>query len=95
MLVFMNRFQLTDWNMGRVFNYRSGHVHTVQLLCYGGKTAQLAIETPTQTTFSVLSCQLSLSPQYNTSPMMCSKYKILCIINLFIRAGLVKCDSKD
>jgi len=30
----MDKLQLTGWNLDRVFNFRSGHLHAAKFWCY-------------------------------------------------------------
>jgi hypothetical protein len=41
----MNKLQLAGRNLGRVFNFRSGHMHAMHLLCYGIKVPNLKLKT--------------------------------------------------
>ncbi len=41
----MDKLQLTGRNLGRVFNFRSGRVHAMHLLCYGVKLPNLKLKT--------------------------------------------------
>ncbi len=40
----LDKLQPTGQNLGRVFNYRSGHVHAVHLLCYEVKLPSLKLK---------------------------------------------------
>jgi hypothetical protein len=41
----MDKLQPTGQNLGRVFNFRNGHVHAMHLLCYGIKLPNLKLKT--------------------------------------------------
>ncbi len=41
----MDKLQLTGRNLGRVFNFRSGHLHAVHLWCYTLKLPNLKLNT--------------------------------------------------
>jgi len=41
----MGELQLTEQNLGRVFNIRNGCVHAVYLLCYGVNVPYLKLKT--------------------------------------------------
>ncbi len=41
----VNKLQLKRRNLGRVFNFRSGYLHTVHLLCYRVKLPSLKLKT--------------------------------------------------
>jgi hypothetical protein len=41
----MAKLQLTGQNLGRVFNFRNGHVHAAHFLCYGVKLPNLKLKT--------------------------------------------------
>jgi hypothetical protein len=43
--VIMEKLQLTGRKLGRVFNFRNGHVHAVHFICYGTKLPNLELET--------------------------------------------------
>ncbi len=41
----MDKLQLTAQNLGRVFNFRNGHVHAMHFLCYRVKLTNLKLKT--------------------------------------------------
>ncbi len=41
----MDKLQLTGQNLGRVFNFRSGHLHAAQFWCYRVKLLNLKLKT--------------------------------------------------
>jgi hypothetical protein len=41
----MDKLQLTGQNVGRVFNFRSGHLHSEHLWCYPAKLPKLKLKT--------------------------------------------------
>jgi hypothetical protein len=41
----MDKLQLTEQNLGRVFNFRSGHLHAADLWCYWVKLPNLNLQT--------------------------------------------------
>jgi hypothetical protein len=42
---YMEKLKLTGQNLGRVFNFRSGRVHAVHLMCYRVKLQNLKLKT--------------------------------------------------
>jgi hypothetical protein len=44
-MLIMDKLQLTGRNLGRVFNFRSGHLHVAHLWCYQVKLPNLKLKT--------------------------------------------------
>jgi hypothetical protein len=49
----MDKLQLAGQNLGRVFNFRSSHLHATHLLCFHVKLPDLKVENSAQTTYTL------------------------------------------
>jgi hypothetical protein len=52
-------------NLGQVFNFRSGRVHAVHLLCYGVKLPKLKLKTQPKQLFGYLLLDIALPEHSN------------------------------
>ena len=63
----MDKLQLTGQNLGCVFNFRSGCVHAVHLLCYGVKLSKLKLKTWPKQLLGSLPLDIVLPAVINTT----------------------------
>jgi hypothetical protein len=58
----MGKLQLTGRNLSRVFNFRSGCVHAMHLLCYGVKLPNLKFKTQPKQLLGYLPLDIAFPP---------------------------------
>jgi hypothetical protein len=64
MVSYMDKLQLTGQNMGRVFNFRCGHLHATYSWCYQLKLPNLKLKTQPKQFFGSLPFDIVLPVSY-------------------------------
>jgi hypothetical protein len=61
----MEKLELTGQNLGRVFNFKCGHLHSAHLFCYMVKLRNLKLKTQPKQLLGSLPLDVALPKQSN------------------------------
>jgi hypothetical protein len=77
----MDKLQLTGQNLGRVFNFRFGHLHA-KFWVLSSKTAKLKVENLAQTTSRFSTVSYRAPRQYHVTILQASSHTHLVKVNV-------------